>query len=414
MDASDPADAIARDYLSVAGGLARDYVLLALRLDRHVEGLVDGYFGPPELRAQVAREPLRAPDRLQADAAALGERVHVEVAEPDRRAWLGAQLVALEAQARVLAGDGLAYLPHVNACFDFLPGRTDERVFAAAVEDLDRLLPGDGPIHERMAAWDARFRVPVERLQAVCDGLLPELRERARDLFGLPDGEALEVSLVRGQPWSGYNWYDGGLRSRVELNTDLPIRAADLLTVLPHETYPGHHLEHAWHEQHLVRDAGHLEASILCINTPECLLSEGLADLGRRFAVPDADEVDLLVRTYRLADLPETRDLATARARPRRRCSSAALPPRWVASAATPRCCSTPTAPLAPRCSPISSAGSSPRPSGRRSAWSSSSTRCGGPTSSSTSKASGCSPAGSTARPRRNGRRDSGACSSSP
>ena len=165
-----------------------------------------------------------------------------------------------------------------------------------------------------MAAWDTRFTIPPDRLRDVIDALLPRFRERARSLFGLPGGEHLTVSLVRDRPWSGYNWYDGELRSRVEINTDLPSRAADLLGVLPHETYPGHHLEHAWHEAHLVGELGRLEASVLCINAPECLLSEGLADLGRRFAVPAADEVDLLVEIYGLAGLDVARDRAAAHA----------------------------------------------------------------------------------------------------
>ena len=292
--------------------IARDYLLLALRLDRLVPGLVDGYFGPPGLRAQVAAESPGLPSRLRRDAAELRARVAAEVAEPDRRRWLLAQLVALETQARAIDGDGLPYLDHVSACFDFTPERIDEAVFSGAIADLERVLPGDGPLAERMAAWDARFTIPPDRLREVIDALLPGFRERARALFGLPDGERLEVSLVRDQPWSGYNWYDGGLRSRVEINTDLPTRAADLLGVLPHETYPGHHLEHAWHEAHLVEGAGRLEASVLCINAPECLLSEGLADLGRRFAVPAADEVDLLVEVYRLAGLEVARDRAAA------------------------------------------------------------------------------------------------------
>jgi hypothetical protein len=294
--------------------IARDYLLLALRLDRLVPGLVDGYFGPADLRAQVAAEEPPDAARLRADVVELRGRVEVDVREPDRRRWLRAQLVALETQARALGGDPLPYLAHVSACFDFTPERTDEAVFAAAAEDLDRLLPGEGPVAVRAAAWDERFTVPPDRLRAVLDALLPGFRERARPLFGLPPGEDLTVSLVRGRPWSGYNWYDGGLRSRVEINTDLPTRAADLLSVLPHETYPGHHLEHAWHEARLVREAGRLEASVLCINAPECLLSEGIADLGRRFAVPAADEVDLLVEIYRLAGLADARDQAAARA----------------------------------------------------------------------------------------------------
>jgi hypothetical protein len=293
--------------------VARDYLLLTLRLDQHIPGLVDGYFGPADLKAQVDLEQLRSPARLTDDAAALRARLAAEVIEPDRRRWLHAQLVALEAQARALAGDPAPYLAHVTACFDVEPTRTPEAVFDAAEAELDALLPGEGPLPARIAAWEARFTVPVERVRPVVDALLPGFRARAEALFGLPDGEDLTVSLVRGQPWSGYNWYDGGRRSRVDLNTDLPIRAADLLSVLPHETYPGHHLEHAWHEAHLVDELGRMEASVLGINTPECLLSEGLADLGRRFAVPPADEVDLLVEIYRLARLPEGADPPAAR-----------------------------------------------------------------------------------------------------
>ena len=294
--------------------IARDYLLLALRLDRLIPGLVDGYFGPAGLRAQVEAEDSPPAARLREDAADLRARVEAEVREPDRRGWLVAQLVALETQARALDSDPLHYLEHVSACFDFTPERTDEAVFDAAAADLDRLLPGDGTPAERMAAWDARFTIPPDRLRDVIAALLPRFRERARSLFGLPGGEHLTVSLVRDRPWSGYNWYDGELRSRVEINTDLPSRAADLLGVLPHETYPGHHLEHAWHEAHLVGELGRLEASVLCINAPECLLSEGLADLGRRFAVPAADEVDLLVEIYGLAGLDVARDRAAAHA----------------------------------------------------------------------------------------------------
>jgi hypothetical protein len=80
-----------------------------------------------------------------------------------------------------------------------------------------------------------------------------------------------------------------------------------------HETYPGHHLEHAWKEADQVLRLGRLEASVLLINTPECLLSEGLADLGHRFAVAPADEADLLVELYELAGLAIAADPSAAR-----------------------------------------------------------------------------------------------------
>ena len=48
--------------------VARDYITLALRLDQHIPGLVDGYFGPADLKATVDMEQLRAPARLRDDA----------------------------------------------------------------------------------------------------------------------------------------------------------------------------------------------------------------------------------------------------------------------------------------------------------------------------------------------------------
>ena len=85
-------------------------------------------------------------------------------------------------------------------------------------------------------------------------------------------------------------------------------RATTLPLIIAHETYPGHHREHAWKEADLVDRDGHLEASILLINTPDCLISEGLANLGLRFAVPPADHVELLVELYDRAGLPLSAD----------------------------------------------------------------------------------------------------------
>ena len=207
--------------------VARDYILLGLRLDQHLPGTVDGYFGPAALKATVDMEQLRSPAGLAGDAADLRARLPTEVAEPDRRAWLDAQLVALETLARVKAGEPISYLDQVERCLTLRPERRPDAMFERAARDLDGLLPGTGSLADRLAAEDAAWTVDPERVAAVVDGLVPRFRERAGALFGLPPAEALRVSLVHDQPWSGYNWYDGGYRSRVDLNLDLPIRLPD-------------------------------------------------------------------------------------------------------------------------------------------------------------------------------------------
>jgi hypothetical protein len=309
------------ERVSAVGGLrsvpapdpiAHDYILLALRLDQHIPGLVDGFFGPANLKATVDMEQRRPAAGLRDDAAALRERLSA-VRAAGRRAWLDAQLVALETQAAALAGDELPYLDHVERCFAFRPPRRPDASFDAAADGLDALLPGEGPLALRLEAWDRTLEIPVDRLPLVIEALVARFRDRARGLFGLPDGEDLRVSLVTGQPWSGYDWFDGGRRSRVDINTDLPVRAPDLIHTVAHETYPGHHLEHAWKEADLVDGAGRLEASILLINTPECLISEGLADLGVSFAVRDEERVDLLIDVIGQAGLAIAADRSAAR-----------------------------------------------------------------------------------------------------
>jgi hypothetical protein len=294
--------------------IASDYIVLCLRLEQHVPGFVDAYIGPADLKAKVELEPIRPVARLREDAGALQERAGSgEVDDPVRRRWLGAQLAAIDAQLRSLAGDPLRYIDHVATCFDFRMVRRPDAVYTTAATRLAEHLPGDGPLADRLAAWDARFVIPPARLGGVIDRLVALCRERAGALFGLPPGEGLRVGLVTDQPWSGYNWYDGGLQSRVDINTDLPVHVKRLVDTISHETYPGHHLEHAWKEADLVGTRGRIEATVQTINTPECLISEGLAELGTRFASPPDSEADLLVELFGLADLPIAADPAAAR-----------------------------------------------------------------------------------------------------
>jgi hypothetical protein len=228
--------------------VARDYLLLGLRLERHVAGIVDTYFGPAELKAQVDLEETPPLDRLADDARALRERVAAEVGEPDRRRWLERQLVALETLAATRSGLQLAYADEVARCFDAAPVAHPPESYAETRSELERLLPGDGELRQRLRAWNERFTVPAERLPTLLDWLAERLRAATAAVYPLPDGESLRVAVVTGQPWSAYNWYDGGRRSRIDVNTDLPVRVGSLIETMSHETFPGHHLEHAWKE----------------------------------------------------------------------------------------------------------------------------------------------------------------------
>lgn len=293
--------------------IATDYLLLGLRLDQHIPGLVDAYYGPADLKARVDLEQLRAPSRLREDVASLADRVAREVDEQDRREWLTAQLHALDAHARALAGEPLPYIEYVERCMGFAPRRHADAVFDAAASAIDALLPGPGPVADRLEAWDRELELPLDRLPSVAEWLVERFRERARRDFGLPDGESVRVSIVRDQPWIAYNAYEGGRRSRVDINVDLPVAAPDLVVTVAHETYPGHHLELSWKEADLVEGRHRLEASMVLTNTPEGPVSEGLARYGTRLASPLDERADLLLELVDRAGVAAAAGGATAR-----------------------------------------------------------------------------------------------------
>ena len=259
--------------------IGRDYVLLSLALGELQDGVVDAYYGPPELREQATARHA-GPDELAGEASALRARVNSDGLDDQRRRWLDRQLIGLETIARRVGGEEIPYREEVERCFDAAPEATPPEAYASLRRQLDDLLPRGGTLHERLEARDARLTVPPQHVAGILDWLLDEIRSLSAEFFPAPAGESLSVSLVTNEPWSAYNWYDGGLRSRIEVNTDLPTRAHALVGLMTHETFPGHHLEHTWKEQRLVLEGGLMEASVQLVNTPEAFISEGLAEVG--------------------------------------------------------------------------------------------------------------------------------------
>jgi hypothetical protein len=273
--------------------LAREYLLTALAAGRLQEGVVDAYYGPVELTEVAARRDIGAAE-LARRAQELRERVAIE-ATGQRAAWLTAQLVALETILRRLAGEEIDYLDEVELCFQTAPTLTPAADYARVRAELAALLPAGRDLRSRLAQRDESLAIPRERLAEVVEFALADIGARCRRFFPQPTGESLSVSLVSDEPWAAYNWYDGDLHSRIEINTDLPVRVTSLAGLLTHEAYPGHHLEHTWKEQRLVREQGRAEASVQLINTPEALISEGLAELGKQYVLDEGEWQELLL-----------------------------------------------------------------------------------------------------------------------
>jgi hypothetical protein len=263
--------------------IAERYLRLGLGLGKHVDGLVDGYYGPPSL-AQEERQSLA---ELLEEARTF--RAHVATADLDeqRRRWLTAQLDGLECVAEMTSGAEVPWREAVRRCYGVQVERVPEERYEEAHARLDAALPGSGELADRLEAWRVTQDVPTDKLLPGFHALVDELRARTRELVELPDGERFHAQLVDGQPWGAYNWYLGELESRIDINTDLPVRSYFLAILAAHEGYPGHHTEAVCKEARLVRGEGRDELSILLIHTPECLVAEGIATIAIEQALGD-------------------------------------------------------------------------------------------------------------------------------
>jgi hypothetical protein len=284
-------------------------VLLGLRLGRHVGGLVDAYYGPPELKEQVDAEPLVEPAALAAE----GDALLAELED----GWLHDQTLGLRTYAGRLAGEEISYSDEVERCYGVRPRRRGAEAYVGAHERLDELLPGTGSLSERYQAWRSDATVPVELVVPLVQDAAAELRTATVDLVALPEGEQLVVEGVHDEPWWAFNYYLGGLRSRVVVNLDVPTTCRECVHLAGHEVYPGHHTEHALKEHLLVRGQGKVEETIQLVPTPSALVGEGIAESGPDL-VMNAELRDRLVAAIRRRGLEYDAEHAEAVADARR------------------------------------------------------------------------------------------------
>jgi len=294
---------------------AESYVKLVLAVGQHDADYVDAYYGPPEWKkeADAGERPLAD---IASEAALLVARLEALPAPSEemsrlRHRYLTRQLQALSARVAMLGGRKLSFDEESRALYDAVAPVLTEAHFLAVREELDRILPGAGggsSLIERYETYKKDFIIPKERLDAVFQRAIGGCRDRTSRHIALPPGESFTVEYVTGKSWSGYNWYQGGYRSLIQVNTDLPIYIDRAIDLACHEGYPGHHLYNALLEKSLVRERGWVEYSVYPLFSPQSLIAEGSANFGIEMAFPGKERVEYEKREiYPLAGLDPAR-----------------------------------------------------------------------------------------------------------
>ncbi|MEM9388164.1 MAG: hypothetical protein AAGA68_24130 [Pseudomonadota bacterium] len=276
--------------------LAREYVSLELAMGRHDPAHVDAYFGPKELVALADQAEL-SPAQIIEQADALVERLEpllsVREGRPrDRLRGLLARLTALRTRASMAQGERLSFDEEARALFGVTPPRYEAAHFDALLVDIEALLPGEGPLADRVSGFLKSFEVPAERLDAVFQAAIGECRTRTLAALELPAQERFTLEYVSDKPWSGYNWYQGDSESLIQVNTDLPQQINRAVDLGCHEGYPGHHTYQTLQELNLAQGEGWIEYTVQPLFSPSALLAEGSANYGIRVAFPGEEQVE--------------------------------------------------------------------------------------------------------------------------
>jgi hypothetical protein len=191
----------------------------------------------------------------------------------------------------MLAGATLTFDEESRALYDAVAPQHPESYFDAALQALEKALPGDGPLIDRYDGFRNDFVIPPDKLSRVFDRAIAECRARTLKHVTLPAEERFTVEYVTNKSWSGYNWYQGGYRSLIQVNIDLPIYVDRAVDLACHEGYPGHHVYNVLLEKTFVRDRGWVEFSVYPLRSPQSLIAEGSANYGIDIAFPRAERL---------------------------------------------------------------------------------------------------------------------------
>jgi hypothetical protein len=295
--------------------IAKDYVQMTLEIGEREPGYVDAYYGPKEW-ADAAKAAPRSVADLAKQADALSARVAgiapvgLEPIERRRREFLLAQLRAARTRLRMIQGEKLGFAEEAQGLFGVRVELKPLSAYDPVLARIETLVPGSGPLSERVDAFQNRFTIPKERLQPVFDAAIQECKRRTLQHIALPPGETFKMEFVTGKSWSGYNYYQGNYNSLIQINTDLPIRISRAVDLGCHEGYPGHHALNMLLEQRLTKGRGWAEFSVYPLYSPQSLIAEGSANYGIDLAFPGPERLRYETQAlYPLAGL-ETRDAA--------------------------------------------------------------------------------------------------------
>ncbi|MDJ0939897.1 MAG: hypothetical protein QNJ00_09035, partial [Woeseiaceae bacterium] len=162
--------------------LAKEYLFLELSMGLHDKAHVDAYFGPEELRTEAENRQLTLDEIAKASVELSSRLMHVLTDDDEmlrqRVFGLRGRLLALNARVAINKEVYLDFDDESLALFGSRAPDYDAAHFQAILDEVDALLPGDGPLAERVEAFNSQFVIPLDKMDSVFVAAMDECRKR--------------------------------------------------------------------------------------------------------------------------------------------------------------------------------------------------------------------------------------------
>jgi hypothetical protein len=199
---------------------------------------------------------------------------------------------AMDTRMRMVNGETFTFAEEAQLIYDVELPEFDFKEFDRAREEIDTLLPGEGDVSDRIAAFRDSLVIREEARDEVLSTAINECRRRSAQFIPLPSDEHFTLEYVTDRSWSGYNWYQGDNESLMQFNLDFPTKVSSAIHLGCHEGYPGHHVWNILVENRLLNEKGWIEFYIFPLFSPGALIGEGSANYGVDLAFPGSEKTD--------------------------------------------------------------------------------------------------------------------------
>ena len=159
------------------------FLLLALRIDKHIKGYVDYYIGPSNLRKIVQNEILTSPNKLLKECETLQKNVLKQGYDKKRERYIEKHLGAMKTLIEVLNGMEISIEDQFLYIFDIILQPIKESELDNLKEEINIAYSGIESLEIRLNRVRASRTVPGNKVYELFKKALSITREQTKKQF---------------------------------------------------------------------------------------------------------------------------------------------------------------------------------------------------------------------------------------